>query len=212
MTYGPVASLQPPYSLFWRQVEQDAKPLCDEKHLSVLAYSSLAQGLLTGKFGPDHQFPEGDVRATNKLFQGELYQQAQTALTQLRPIADRYSTTLGNLALAWLLAQPQICAIVGARSAEQARENAQAAALTLSPEDLASDGCASAAPSPIASMPTPSCGTWTDADHGRAARRYSAITRSREGLASTRPFTSTKAVDSLSSCPFTASNTAPNSF
>jgi myo-inositol catabolism protein IolS len=72
-------------------VEQDAKPLCDENGLSVLAYSSLAQGLLTGKFGPDHQFPEGDVRATNKLFQGELYQQAQTALTQLRPIADRYS-------------------------------------------------------------------------------------------------------------------------
>jgi myo-inositol catabolism protein IolS len=137
MTYGPVASLQPPYSLFWRQVEQDAKPLCDENGLSVLAYSSLAQGLLTGKFGPDHQFPEGDVRATNKLFQGELYQQAQTALAQLRPIADRYHTTLGNLALAWLLAQPQTCAIVGARSAEQARENVQAAALTLSPEDLA---------------------------------------------------------------------------
>jgi myo-inositol catabolism protein IolS len=49
----------------------------------------------------------------------------------------RYHTTLGNLALAWLLAQPQTCAIVGARSAEQARENVQAAALTLSPEDLA---------------------------------------------------------------------------
>ena len=136
MTYGPIQSLQPPYSLFWRQVEQDAKPLCDSHHLSVLAYSSLAQGLLTGKFGPDHQFPEGDVRATNKLFQGDLYQQAQAALAQLRPIADRYRT-LGNLALAWLLAQPHTCAIVGARNAAQAQENVQAASLTLTPEDLA---------------------------------------------------------------------------
>jgi aryl-alcohol dehydrogenase-like predicted oxidoreductase len=137
LSYGPIASLQPPYSLFWRQVEQDAKPLCDEHHLSVLAYSSLAQGLLTGKFGPDHQFPPGDVRATNRLFKGELYQRAQAALDQLRPIADRYQTPLGHLALAWLLAQPQTCAIVGARSASQAQANAQAADLTLSPTDLA---------------------------------------------------------------------------
>lgn len=137
MEYGPVESLQPPYSLFWRQVEQDAKPLCEERNLTVLAYSSLAQGLLTGKFGPDHRFPEGDVRGSNKLFQGETYPRAQAALAQLRPIAAKYDTSLGNLALAWLIAQPQTCAIVGARNGEQAMENAQAATLNLSPEDIA---------------------------------------------------------------------------
>lgn len=137
MEYGPVVSLQPPYSLFWRQVEQDAKPLCEQRQLSVLAYSSLAQGLLTGKFGPDHQFPPGDVRGSNKLFQGETYRQAQMALAALGPIATKYNTTLGNLALAWLMAQPQTCAIVGARNAAQAQENVEAAALTLAPEDLA---------------------------------------------------------------------------
>lgn len=137
MQYGPVESLQPPYSLFWRQVEQDAASLCRQHNLSILAYSSLAQGLLTGKFGPDHQFPESDVRASNRLFQGEIYQKAQAALDQLRPIAAQYNATLGNLALAWLMAQPQTSAIVGARTPEQAIENVQAAAIQLTQDDLA---------------------------------------------------------------------------
>jgi len=135
--YGRIDSLQPPYSLFWRQVESDALPFCLDHNMTVLAYSPLAQGLLTGKFGPNHQFDPADVRATNKLFQGETYVRAQAALEQLRPIADRYQTSLANLALAWLIAQPQTCAICGVRSAEQAIENAKAADLQLSTDDLA---------------------------------------------------------------------------
>jgi myo-inositol catabolism protein IolS len=137
LQYGPIASLQPPYSLFWRQLEQETLPFCVEQNVTVLAYSSLAQGLLTGKFGPDHVFPTDDIRSKNKLFQGDLYQKAQVALDQLRPLAEKYQTTLGNLALAWLIAQPQTCAIVGARSPEQAQENALAAEIALSEEDLA---------------------------------------------------------------------------
>ncbi|MBW4469838.1 MAG: aldo/keto reductase [Stenomitos rutilans HA7619-LM2] len=135
--YGRIDSLQPPYSLFWRYVEKDAVPYCVEQKVSIIAYSSLAQGLLTGKFGPDHTFPPEDNRAKNKLFQGETYQKAQTALEKLRPIADRYQTSLGNLALAWLVAQPQANAIVGVRNAEQAVENAKAGELKLSDADLA---------------------------------------------------------------------------
>ncbi|MGB3136172.1 MAG: aldo/keto reductase [Nodosilinea sp.] len=137
MTYGRIDSLQPPYSLFWRGVEAELQPYCVENNLTILAYSSLAQGLLTGKFGPDHQFPAEDVRSKNKLFQPPLYDKAQAALQQLRPIADRHHTTLGNLALAWLMAQPQTTAIVGARNAEQANENAESATLSLSVDDLA---------------------------------------------------------------------------
>ncbi|WP_013321360.1 aldo/keto reductase [Gloeothece verrucosa] len=136
MQYGRIDSLQPPYSLFWRQVEQDAVPYCIEQNISILAYSSLAQGLLTGKFGPDHQFAPGDHRAKNKLFQGENYQRAQKALDQMRPIAERYGCSLANLALAWLIAQPQTNAIAGARNAEQAQGNAKAADVQLSPEDI----------------------------------------------------------------------------
>jgi myo-inositol catabolism protein IolS len=137
MAYGRIDSLQPPYSLLWRGVEADLMPYCVEHKLTILAYSALAQGLLTGKFGPDHRFPDADIRSKNKLFQPPLYDQAQAALEQLRPIARRHHTTLGNLALAWLIAQPQTTAIVGARNAAQAEENAQAAAVQLSPADLA---------------------------------------------------------------------------
>ncbi|NES95153.1 MAG: aldo/keto reductase [Desertifilum sp. SIO1I2] len=135
--YGTIESLQPPYSLFWRQIEQDQKPYCEANNLSILAYSPLAQGLLTGKFGRDHQFAEGDHRAKNKLFyKKENYQRVQDALDKLRPIADRHQCTLAQLALAWLIAQPQTQAIVGARNAEQAIANAKAAEIELPPETL----------------------------------------------------------------------------
>ncbi len=134
--YGRIDSLQPPYSLFWRQVETDAMPYCMENNISILAYSSLAQGLLTGKFEPDHQFAEGDHRAKNKLFQGENYQRAQKAIEQLRPIAERHQCTLAQLSLAWLIAQPQTNAIAGARNAQQATANAKAAEIQLSNSEL----------------------------------------------------------------------------
>lgn len=112
--YGRIDSLQPPYSLFWRQVEQDTVSYCIENHISIIAYSPLAQGLLTGKFAADHKFDPGDNRAKNKLFQGENFQRAQQALEKLRPIALRHNSTLAQLALAWLIAQPQTNAIAGA--------------------------------------------------------------------------------------------------
>lgn len=134
--FGRIDSLQPPYSLFWRQVEGDAGPLCIQNKISILAYSPLAQGLLTGKFGRGHTFQEGDNRANNRLLHGENYERAQNALDKLRPLADKYGLTLGQLAIAWLIAQPQASAIVGARNAEQAAQNAQAGDVELDTDDL----------------------------------------------------------------------------
>ncbi len=135
--YGRIDSIQPPYSLFWRQVEKEITPYCAEHQISILAYSPLAQGLLTGKFGPDHQFAEGDHRAKNKLFANkDHYTRVQAALEQLRPIAAKYECSLAQLAIAWLIAQPQACAIVGARNSQQAISNAKAAQVKLSTEDL----------------------------------------------------------------------------
>jgi aryl-alcohol dehydrogenase-like predicted oxidoreductase len=135
--YGDIVSLQPPYSLFWRHVEADAAPYCRESGMSILAYSPMAQGLLTGKFGPDHQFKKGDHRSSNRLFQPVHFERVQQALSQLEPIADDIGITLGQLALAWVIAQPNTCAIAGARSADQAEQNAAAAQVTLSPDHLA---------------------------------------------------------------------------
>lgn len=136
--YGRIESLQPPYSLFWRQVEKDLMPYCVKNNISIIAYSPLAQGLLTGKFGRDHKFEEGDHRSNNKLFcVKENYDRVQEALGKLRPIAERYQCSLAQLALAWLIAQPQSQAIAGARNGDQAVSNARAAEVILSAGDIA---------------------------------------------------------------------------
>jgi aryl-alcohol dehydrogenase-like predicted oxidoreductase len=132
--YGAIDSLQPPYSIFWRGIEKDAMPYCVKKNISILAYSPMAQGLLTGKFGPDHEFQKGDVRSKNKLFQSDLYQRAQQALARLRPIAEELNVSLGQLALAWVISHPGTYAIAGARDKKQAIQNARAAGTPLSPE------------------------------------------------------------------------------
>jgi aryl-alcohol dehydrogenase-like predicted oxidoreductase len=135
-SYGRIDSLQPPYSLFWRQLESDAMPYCVENTITILAYSPMAQGLLTGKFGPDHKFEKGDHRAHNRLFAPDNYNRIQQAIEKLRPIAARKNISLGQLALAWVIAQPVACAIAGARNADQVAQNAIAAEIQLSADEL----------------------------------------------------------------------------
>ena len=135
--YGHIDSLQPPYSLFWRHVEKDTMPYCIENNITILAYSPMAQGFLTGKFGPDHTFERGDVRARNKLFQPDMYGRVQQALSRLEPIARQKGVTLGQLALSWVIAHPGTCAIAGARNADQASGNAVAGTIALSEQELA---------------------------------------------------------------------------
>ena len=134
--YGQIDSLQPPYSLFWRHVEKDAMSFCVDHQITILAYSPMAQGLLTGRFGPDHTFKKGDIRAKNKLFQADTYSRAQEAISMLMPIAETKGITLGQLALSWVISHSGTCAIAGARNAEQAAENAGAGAILLSEEEL----------------------------------------------------------------------------
>ncbi|WP_373501280.1 aldo/keto reductase [Desulfococcus sp.] len=135
--FGAVDSYQPPYSLFWRHMEETAIAYCREKGITVLAYSPMAQGILTGKFGKEPKFEKGDHRSKNILFQPEHYDRIQRALAALQPIADRNNLTLGQLALAWVIAGKGTCAIAGARNADQAVQNAKAGTVTLPPEELA---------------------------------------------------------------------------
>ena len=134
--YGRIDSLQPPYSLFWRLVESDAMPYCVENSITILAYSPMAQGLLTGKFGPDHKFEKGDHRARNRLFAPDNYKRVQQALDELRTIAWRKNISIGQLALAWVMAQPMTCAIAGARNTYQAVQNAAAVDIQFSEDEL----------------------------------------------------------------------------
>lgn len=133
---GPIESLQPPYSLFWRHVETDTLAWCQENQLTILAYSPLAQGLLTGKFGPHHQFEDGDHRSSNRLFQKAVYPHVQQALKALSPIAENRGISMAQLALAWVIAKPGVCAIAGARHARQSTDNAKAADVILTAAEL----------------------------------------------------------------------------
>ena len=135
--YGRIDSLQPPYSLFWRHVECDAMPYCVENDITILAYSPMAQGMLTGKFAKDHQCQKGDHRARNRLFTPDNFQRALQALDRLRTLAEEKKVSLGQLALAWIISHAGACAIAGARNAEQAVQNAAAADISLSENDLA---------------------------------------------------------------------------
>ena len=135
--YGRIDSFQPPYSLFWRHVENDAMPYCVANDITILAYSPMAQGLLTGKFAKDHKFQKGDHRASNRLFMPENFQRVHQALDRLRPLAEENKISLGQLALAWIISHTGACAIAGARSADQAAQNAAASEVSLSDDDLA---------------------------------------------------------------------------
>ncbi len=135
--FGIIDASQPPYSLFWRHIESDIRPYCIDHRISILAYSPLAQGLLTGRFAPDHEFAASDPRSDNKLFKPEHQDAVRTALGQLRALAADRGCTPAQLALAWTIAQPQTSAIVGARSPAQAVENAAAADIELGPDEIA---------------------------------------------------------------------------
>ncbi|MCA9652805.1 MAG: aldo/keto reductase [Myxococcales bacterium] len=134
---GPVDSLQPPYSLLWRHAGRELLPWCREHEVAVLAYSPLAQGLLTGTFSPGHRFADGDNRLDNRLLQGLVLARAVAAVESLRPLANARGVSLAQLAIAWVTSQARTAAIVGVRNAVQARENTEAADLVLEPELIA---------------------------------------------------------------------------
>jgi len=131
---GPVDTLQPPYSLLWRHAEHELLPWCRAHGVAVLAYSPLAQGLLTGKLGADLEPADGDNRRDNRLFQPPLRARAQAVVEAMRPLATARGITLAQLALAWVAGQPDTAAIAGARTPAQSRENAAAGAVILEPE------------------------------------------------------------------------------
>ncbi|MFN8551149.1 MAG: aldo/keto reductase [Candidatus Obscuribacterales bacterium] len=133
----PIASNQPPYSMVLRDIEKDVLPYCREHNIATIVYSPLQRGLLTGKFKPDHKFAAGDHRASTAQFQPQFIERVNKFLVELKPIAARHNTSRGNVVLNWTIQQPGITvALVGARDAAQAIENAKAAEFSLTAEEL----------------------------------------------------------------------------
>src|SRR5215212_8425894 len=136
--YGRIDVLQPPYNMFWRFIEGDQLPYCRENGIGVMAYSGLAQGLLTGTLTSQTSFAAGDQRPTTVLFQPGIYERCLAAVAALRPIAERSGLTLSQLAIAWLLSRPSMSTVlVGARTVGEIEENVPGATEQVSAADLA---------------------------------------------------------------------------
>ena len=134
----PVETLQPPYHLFRRGIEQEVLPYTREHNIGVLAYSPLASGLLTGTLTQDATFEDSDWRANSSAFRGEMLRQNLAVVDRLKEFAEQRGLTVSQLAIAWVLAQEGVhVAIVGARSARNIENSLAAAEVDLSAEDLA---------------------------------------------------------------------------
>lgn len=137
-TYHNIVSNQVPYSMLRRDIEEDVVPYCIEHGKGILAYSPLQRGLLTGKMEPGQDFSEGDHRADNPYFSDKNIRRTNAFLDKIRPIAEAHDATLAQLTIQWTIQQPGITiALVGARNVEQATQNAKAADIKLSDEEIA---------------------------------------------------------------------------
>ena len=133
----PLASNQVPYSMVERTIEAHVVPHAIENNISIIAYSPLQRGLLTGKIKPGHQFAAGVHRPGTKFYKEENIKKINQFLEQIKPIAEGKNASLSQLVLRWTIEQPGITiALAGARNAEQAVQNARAINVKLSAEEM----------------------------------------------------------------------------
>ncbi len=126
--YAPFVSVQPHYNMFERRVEEELLPACAQFGIGVIPYFPLASGLLTGKYRADAPIPEGTRYHGNERLQQQLTAERLGQVARLEDIARSHGKTVGQLAIAWLLARPNVCSVIaGATRPEQVEENAGAA-------------------------------------------------------------------------------------
>jgi len=139
-TGHPIASNQLAYSLLFRAIEYEIRPLCEQAGVSILCYSPLMQGLLGGKYSRPEEFPVERARTRHFSCErpparhSEPGAEAETfeVLAGLRELATEIGESMADVSLAWLLAQPAVTAVIaGARNAVQARRNLRAGSLVL---------------------------------------------------------------------------------
>ncbi|WP_240189375.1 aldo/keto reductase [Nakamurella flavida] len=148
----PVVSNQVQFSLAHAAPLEDLVPFAEANDRMIMAYSPLAQGLLGGKYGPDNR--PGGVRAMNPLFGTENLTRIQPLLDVVRAVAAAHDAKPAQVALAWLLALPQVVVIPGASSVEQLEFNVAAADLELGADEVAELTAAARAFTPVSAVQT----------------------------------------------------------
>jgi aryl-alcohol dehydrogenase-like predicted oxidoreductase len=136
-----LVSSQPQYSMLWRVIEAEVIPTCEELGVGQIVWSPMAQGVLSGKYLPGQPPPAGsratDDKSGANFVSAWLRDDVLAAVQQLRPIADRAELTMPQLAIAWVLQNPNVSsAIVGATRPEQLRETVKASGVKLDAETM----------------------------------------------------------------------------
>ncbi len=136
---GPLDSAQEKFSMLDQAILADQLPYCHKHNISILAYSPLGRGLLTGKMGPEREFGDGDQRRGSARFSVENRQRVAEMLEDFKPIAEKHGATLAQTVIAWTFHQDGITHVLcGARNIGQAQENAAAGRIALGADDLVS--------------------------------------------------------------------------
>ena len=139
--YSRLVSSQPQYSMLWRVIESKVDPLCRAEGIGQIVWSPVAQGALTGKYLPGKKPPTGS-RATDKkgganMISRWMKDDVLSAVQNLKPIADQEGLTLAQLAVAWVLQNPNVSsAIIGASKPSQIKENVKASGVKLSSDTM----------------------------------------------------------------------------
>jgi aryl-alcohol dehydrogenase-like predicted oxidoreductase len=144
---APVVANQVPYNLLERRVERELLPFAQAEGRTIIAYSPLAQGLLSGRYNADNM--PGGFRRANRHFTHEGIRRAEGVLDLLRQVADAHAATMAQAALAWCVHHPNVVAIPGAKGVWQMEENAAAADVALTDGEMAALDEASAAFKPV---------------------------------------------------------------
>ncbi|MFK5690757.1 aldo/keto reductase family protein [Ornithinimicrobium sp. LYQ92] len=133
-------SSQPQYSMLWRVIEPEVVPACEELGISQIVWSPMAQGVLSGKYLPGQQPTEGRAadESMGKGMQGFMTDEVLTAVQNLKPLADEAGLTMPQLAVAWVLQNPNVAtALVGASRPSQVEDNVKAAGVKLDADLMA---------------------------------------------------------------------------
>ena len=134
---GGLDALQEEYSMVKRDIEASLLPTCRRHGVSMLSYSSLALGLLSGRIGPDREFSGDDQRKDNPRFSVANRSKVAALMADIAPVVEAHGATPAQIVIAWTLQQPDITfSLCGARNPAQARENAAAGRIRLSSSEI----------------------------------------------------------------------------
>ncbi|HIF01943.1 MAG TPA: aldo/keto reductase, partial [Nitrospinaceae bacterium] len=127
MKLGKIESLQPDYSLLNRSIEKEVVPYCERNKIGIIAYSPLASGLLTGKYGKNAKFSDWRGKGIIGCFSGAQFEKNMEKVARLKAMGKSIGKTCGQMAINWVVSQGQLTtALLGVKNEQQVAENVDA--------------------------------------------------------------------------------------